>query len=377
MVRVLIVGGGFAGLCAAHVLQGRGWDVTLVETAPFLGGGLRTFEWGGHPFTYGPRHFLTERQDWFEFLNAIVPMRLIGKDHVSLSYVEKDQDFYYWPPHIGDVERMPEREEILEQVKNAPGVANAKNFEDFWLGSLGELLYSKYAKTYTAKMWDVKSCAEIDGFDWGGFDEETKPATILKLRGGNVASWSSDRITSAFPLARNSYNDYFDQAVKEANVKLSTRIEEFDVPHYRVKIAGEWHTYDIMINTIYPEVFMSNIYGPLRWMGRDFIKLVLPVEHVLPHNVFFLYFTNSEQVTRMVEYKKFYQNKSPSSLIAIEIPSKSNKLYPYPMRKDIETAEKYFQAMPRNVFTLGRAGSYRYIDVDDIIGQCLDLKTNI
>ena len=45
-----------------------------------------------------------------------------------------------------------------------------------------------------------------------------------------------------------------------------------------MKINGEWHDYDIIISTISPEIVMKNAYGPLRWMGRDFLKLVLPVE---------------------------------------------------------------------------------------------------
>ena len=61
MKTALVIGGGFAGCSAAHLLtlQG-GWDITLVEAAPFLGGGCRTMWYGGHPYTFGPRHFLTQ-----------------------------------------------------------------------------------------------------------------------------------------------------------------------------------------------------------------------------------------------------------------------------------------------------------------------------
>ena len=43
MKSALIVGGGFAGCAAAHQLELiGGFDVTLVEGAPFLGAGNRT-----------------------------------------------------------------------------------------------------------------------------------------------------------------------------------------------------------------------------------------------------------------------------------------------------------------------------------------------
>src|SRR5262252_9618114 len=55
--RALIIGGGAAGCSAAHQLTLMGgWDVLLVEAAPVLGAGVRTSWYGGHPYTFGPRH---------------------------------------------------------------------------------------------------------------------------------------------------------------------------------------------------------------------------------------------------------------------------------------------------------------------------------
>ena len=63
MKKALIIGGGAAGCSAAHQLTLMGgWDVTLVEAAAFLGAGVRTSWFGGHPYTFGPRHFLTQNR---------------------------------------------------------------------------------------------------------------------------------------------------------------------------------------------------------------------------------------------------------------------------------------------------------------------------
>ena len=62
MKKVLIIGGGFAGCATAHLLgEKKDLNVTLVEAGSELGAGVRTHFYGGHPFTFGPRHFLTQK----------------------------------------------------------------------------------------------------------------------------------------------------------------------------------------------------------------------------------------------------------------------------------------------------------------------------
>ena len=52
------------------------------------------------------------------------------------------------------------------------------------------------------------------------------------------------------------------------------------------EIKGETRKYDIVVSTISPEIFNNYKYGKLRWMGRDFMKMVLPVKSVFPNNIF-------------------------------------------------------------------------------------------
>ena len=123
---------------------------------------------------------------------------------------------------------------------------------------------------------------------------------------------------------------------------------------------------------------MNNVFGPLRWVGRDFLNIILPVPQVFPNDVYFLYYAPEDTpYLRIVEYKQFYRYESPSTLLGIEFPSDKNKLYPYPTVKDVQHAQKYLDALPENVFSIGRAGTYRYMDIDDIIAQCLKLSDNV
>ena len=66
----------------------------LLKKPPFLGAGVRTNWFGGHPYTFGPRHFLTPYVEVFTYLNKIIPMRKCS-EHEFLTYVEKDNDFLF------------------------------------------------------------------------------------------------------------------------------------------------------------------------------------------------------------------------------------------------------------------------------------------
>ena len=58
----------------AHTLSLSGsYDILMVEFGNELGAGVRTNFWGGHPYTYGPRHFLTKDKKLYDFLNKYVP----------------------------------------------------------------------------------------------------------------------------------------------------------------------------------------------------------------------------------------------------------------------------------------------------------------
>lgn len=383
--NVLIIGGGFAGCNAAHILAEKrsNWKFDIIESGNVIGGGVKTFFYGGHPYTYGPRHFLTEVEDTYKFICKYLDMEMLGSHHENLTYVEKDKNFYTYPPHISDIENMKDKNEIKNQIENKEkNINELKTFKDHWLYACGNILYNKFAKTYSEKMWGIENNDDLDGEEFGPglkpseWDGQYNMICKVKIRTGAKAAWDIKSVISAFPKHEDGYNRYFDVATsaKNINVHLNTNISDFDIDNYKVKINGEWKKYDIIINTASPEILRNFEYGKLRWRGRDFIKVVLPVENIFPENVIFMYYANQEPFTRIVEYKKFYKYKSNQSLMVMEVPSNNNKLYPYPTKKDQLLAKKYHENMPKNIYHTGRAGTYRYIDMDDIILQSMELN---
>lgn len=384
--KALVIGGGFAGCAAAHQLSLMGgWDITVVEAAPFLGAGVKTRYCGGHPYTFGPRHFLTPKEHIFHYLNTYCPLRRCA-DHQFLTYVESDATFYGYPIHRHDLPLMPEHGQIQQELNEVnlaalsklskeeisalrPGEAaklnnasQAKDFEEYWIYSIGKTLYKKFIEQYSRKMWLIDSNKQIDDFTWS-----PKGVTI---KDGDRAAW--DTAISAYPIAFNGYDDYFTIATVGCEVHLGTKIEHYDIPNKTVVLKGEKKRYDIIVNTISPDYLFEACYGELPYVGRDLIPIVLPVEFALPESVYFAYYAGAEKFTRIVEYKKFTLHKAPTTLITIEIPSSKSKYYPMPFESEKAKAKKYFDLMPDGVFSVGRAGSYLYnVDIDDTIDHAM------
>ena len=380
MKKALVIGGGFAGCAAAHqlVLQG-GWEVTLIESASFLGGGNKTLWYGGHPHTFGPRHFLTQNEQVYAFLNEHCPLRRCN-DHVFLTYVQQDDQFYNYPIHYDDVPRMPEADQIAQELApimderkkmgKVEGAIAAKNLEEFWVASVGQTLYDKFIKSYSKKMWLVDDNRKIDDFGWS-------PKGVALKEGGREA-W--DVAISAYPIAADGYDEYFRVATAGVQVRLNTRIDAFDIPKKTVHVNGKPERYDVIVNTISPDLLFEKAYGELPYVGRDFHAFVLPIAHAFPPNVYFIYYAGTEKFTRIVEYKQFTRQRydDNSTILGLEIPSRHGRYYPMPIQSEYARAERYLSELPEGVFSIGRAGSYQYrVDIDDCIEQAMDVARRL
>lgn len=371
MKKALIIGGGFAGCAAAHqfALAG-GWDVTLIEASEQLGAGVRTQWLGGHPYTFGPRHFLTQNEAVWEYMNKYVPLRRCN-EHQFLTYVEQDMAFYNYPIHRDDIARMPDRDRVEYELENQAFHHPPQNFEQFWQDSIGDTLYNKFINSYSKKMWGVKSNAEIDTFSWS-----PKGVTI---KSGPRAGW--DTALSGYPLAKTGYDDYFVLATEDTEVLLNTKVKYWDVPSRLAFTEHECIAYDILVNTISPDqMIYDSGFDELKFMGRRIEPVILPIEFALPPDVYFSYYAGDERYTRITEYKKFTRHVDPSStLITLEYPdANAGRLYPLPLRSEQEKAQRYFSLMPEGVYSLGRAGSYNYaVDMDDCIAQAMEMMKKI
>ena len=368
---VLIIGGGFAGCAAAHQISSlKGFNIDLVEKNSFLGAGNKTRWYGKHPYTFGPRHFLTPYEDVFQYLNNILPINLCP-EHEFLTYVEPENRFYNYPINMNDVRTMPDYSKIQTELdenkrKIKIGSIKASNLEEYWISSVGETLYKKLIEPYNKKMWLIDDVSKIDTFKWS-------PKGVA-IKDGPRAAW--DNVYSGYPFAKDGYDTYFDYATQDVSVFLNTEIECLNIEKKKATINGNQKAYDIIINTVAIDDLMKEKYGKLPYLGRKLELIVLPIEFAFPDNVYFLYYTGPESFTRIVEYKKFTKHKDSNTLLGLEVPENNGgKDYPMPYKWAQRNAKQYLSEMPENMFSMGRAGSYLYgIDIDDCIKQAFILK---
>ncbi len=366
--RVVIIGGGFAGCTAGYMLKNKGFDVTLVEGSMMLGGGCRTYFYHGHPYTYGPRHLLINVNDmhiWDYFSKFLTLRRL---NHHCLTYVSDDNRFYSYPIHLDEINDMPDSIEIHNELNSRGDVTQAQNFESYWIDSVGKTLYDKFISEYSKKMWAIKNNKMIDEFSFS-------PKGVA-LKTGSKECFEGEKII-AYPEEMDGYNSYFDKCVEGCNIIMGKYVESFDINKRRIMVDGQWIEGDILISTTSIDILFDYQYGELKYIGRDFIKLILPVERITPEPYYFIYYAGDEPYTRVVEYKLLTGYKSNDTLIVIESPSFKNKLYPYPVKSEIERAKKYLSELPDRVYSIGRMGKYHYDNMDVIVKDCLELMKKI
>ena len=89
MKRIAIVGGGISGLSAAYYLAQAGYDCTLIEASPQLGGVIRSERVDGCLVEAGPDSFISQKPWAMELIRELgMEDQVIGsQDHLRRTYV--------------------------------------------------------------------------------------------------------------------------------------------------------------------------------------------------------------------------------------------------------------------------------------------------
>jgi UDP-galactopyranose mutase len=353
-VKATVLGGGFAGTTVAHLLARDGWEVTLIEKEPHLGGGCRTFFYGGHPFTYGPRVYYGYSAKVWKWIDSIIPMRRFPFE--LLTYVEDEQRFFSYPIHQDDIPHMKNAVQIWLEIASADNSKEPRDFEEYWIQRVGRTLYDMFVNGYSKKMWMINDNRIFDIFKWSAKDKAIESGTKEAYKGSYIG----------YPANLHGYNPYFDRMTQGVEV-----LTEHEFKH------DEFVRSDAIISTIPIDEFCGYKYGELPYVGRDFTVFILPCKQAFPGDVRFCHYAGQEPHTRITEFKKITYYDSPDSLFVLETPSKRNKLYPYLTKANTALTKKYLDSLPPNVHSIGRLGTYRYSTIEQTICQAFECYAKI
>jgi protoporphyrinogen oxidase len=166
-LRVIVAGGGPAGLTAAYELSKRGAKAVVYEVEQSVGGISKTVEYRGYKFDLGGHRFFTKiaavRRIWEDVMGDGFMVR------PRLSRIYYKGKFYNYPLKIGNVFLNLGVFESLRiflsflKAKAAP-YPREDSFEEYVVNRFGRRLYETFFKSYTEKVWGMP-CASI-GSGW-------------------------------------------------------------------------------------------------------------------------------------------------------------------------------------------------------------------
>lgn len=208
--KILIIGGGPAGLTAALELARAGWsNVTVIEREKQLGGISRTLDYKGNHIDIGGHRFFSKSDkvmQWWKgimplqgapscddlLLNRAVPLTPNGPDPETedltmlvrsrLSRILFLRRFFNYPVslsadtlmNLGPVRVLKMGISYLWSLIHK---RRENNLEDFFINRFGSELYKTFFRDYTAKVWGVP-CNQI-GADWGA--QRVKGLSVTKV----------------------------------------------------------------------------------------------------------------------------------------------------------------------------------------------------
>ncbi|MEP6902113.1 MAG: NAD(P)/FAD-dependent oxidoreductase [Actinomycetota bacterium] len=166
--KVVIIGGGPAGLTAAYQLCKEGVESVVLEKDTVVGGISRTVNYKGYLFDIGGHRFFTKvkavDEMWREVLGE---EKFLRRSRLSRIYYNKK--FFYYPLKATNaLLGLGIFNSFLMLGSYAKAqmfpIKNEISFEDWICNRFGKRLFNTFFKTYTEKVWGIP-CHEISA-DW-------------------------------------------------------------------------------------------------------------------------------------------------------------------------------------------------------------------
>ena len=350
----LIVGAGFAGsVLAERLANERGDKVLVVDRRSHIGGNAydRHDEAGILMHQYGPHIFHTNSKSIFDYLSSFTAWR--PYEHRVLGRV--DDKLVPIPINLDTVNTLYGLNLTSEELEGwfeqrAEPVAEIRTSEDVVVSKVGRELYEKFFRGYTRKQW---------GMDPSELDKSVTARVPTRTN-------RDDRyFTDEFQfMPAQGYTRMFENMLRSPNINVMLQTDYRDIkdaiPHRRTIFTGPIDEY------------FGFRFGKLPYRSLRFRHEILDQEQYQPVGT--VNYPMSEDYTRISEYKHLTGQVHPKTSITFEYPSaEGDPYYPIPRPENAELFKKYEKlalATP-DVWFVGRLATYRYYNMDQVVGQAL------
>jgi UDP-galactopyranose mutase len=356
MFDYLVVGAGFAGATIAERLAAHADKKVLIcDRRPHVGGNAYDHydEAGILVHKYGPHIFHTNSRDVYDYLSRFTEWR--PYQHRVLASV--DGLLLPIPINLNTVNQMYgtnytsfQLEEFFQSV--AESVDQVRTSEDVIVSRVGRELYEKFFRNYTRKQW--------------GLDPSELDACVtarVPVRTNRDDRYFTDTYQV---MPRHGYTRMFERMLSHPNIKVLLNADYRDVagliPHAEVVFTGPIDEY------------FDYRFGKLPYRSLDFKFETRNVAVAQPGPV--INYPNENAYTRVTEFKYLTgQEHAKTTLVYEYAKAEGDPYYPVPQPQNALLYKQYQElaAVTPGVHFLGRLGTYKYYNMDQVVAQALTL----
>jgi UDP-galactopyranose mutase len=352
----LVVGAGFAGSVIAERLASQlGAHVLVIDKRPHVAGNAYDHldEAGVLIHQYGPHIFHTNSDEIVDYLSQFTAWR--PYEHKVLAQVRGR----LVPIPINrttlnalfGLDLRTDEEAAAYLASRAEPVDEIRTSEDVVISAVGRELYELFFQGYTRKQW---------GIDPSGLDKAVTARIPTRTNIDDRYFGDKHQI-----MPRHGYTAMFNRMLDHPNIDvlLSTDykdiVDEIDAGH--------------IVFTGPVDEYFGFRYGKLPYRSLRFEHKVVERGNFQPVAVV-NYPDPQVPYTRITEYKHLTGQSHPKTSITYEYPSaEGDPYYPIP-RAENQALYKKYEALADStpgVTFVGRLATYRYYNMDQVVGQAL------
>ena len=352
----LIVGAGYAGsVLAERLARHSNKKVLVVDRRNHIAGNAYDHynDAGVLVHKYGPHIFHTNSRDIFDYLSQFTAWR--GYEHRVLASV--DGQLLPIPINLDTINKLYGLNLTSFQVEEFfASVAEKKDAirtsEDVVVSKVGRELYEKFFRNYTRKQWALDP-SELDA-----------------------------QVTARVPTRTNRDDRYFTDSYQSMPLHGFTRMFEKMLDHPNIKImlntdyrdVREFIPFKEMIYTGPIDEFFDFRFGKLPYRCLEFKHETHDKPQFQPAAV--VNYPNDYAYTRCTEFKYLTGQEHAKTSVVYEFPqAEGDPYYPIPRAENSALYKRYQELADQTpgVYFVGRLASYRYYNMDQVVGAALTL----